>query len=172
MSIGNGPICIDGVQRLPDDIREYSGLDRIDHADQAVLRTDLRRSAEDWARAMFGDEPNVSERLIWQVALRNRLEPGRSPDTIAGWRIGHREHDRIRLESPSPILTGRLIVTTDDDLVTLTTCIRWDTRRGTAVLRALLPLHRMIVPRIVLTAVKRLMADGSASESNSRDSIA
>lgn len=144
-----------GADALPPEIREYSGLERIDFADQVTASGVPSRSAEQWARAIVGDVPNLPEKLIWQGVLRARLDHRRSADLIAGWRIAHREQHRIRLETTSPVMGLRVIITADDDQVTLTTCVRFDTLEGKARWKLIEPLHGFADPRLVATAARK-----------------
>src|SRR2546423_15536390 len=59
-----------------------------------------RRSAEDWARAIFEDASPALRRFIvvgWICGLGLRLGPRSSPDHVLGWAIASRSPDRIVL---------------------------------------------------------------------------
>jgi hypothetical protein len=101
---------------------------------------------------MFGDEPDLAERLIWHGLLRLRLAPSSSRDTVAGWRIAASERDWIRLEAESRLLSGNLIVSTGDGRVALTTCIGYRHRVGKVVWATLAPIHRRLAPSLMRTA--------------------
>jgi hypothetical protein len=110
-----------GTHNIPESVRVLSLLPDIDYADQFTLATDVDATPEQWARAMFGDVPSVAELLIWRGLLGLRLSRGRSPATVAGWQIGERGDDWIRLEAASWFLTGNLLVQTPDGRVSLAT---------------------------------------------------
>src|SRR3954467_9256249 len=114
----------DGVVRgVPASLRADSSLPGIDYADRLDLPTDVRATAEQWARAMFGDVPSAVERSIWRGLLGFRLSRGRSPDTVGGWRIGGRAEDRIRLETASASLGAEMLVQTGAGRVSWTTSL-------------------------------------------------
>lgn len=144
-----------GGEALPEEIRAYSGLDRIDFADQVCARGVPRRSAEQWARATVGIVHPAAGTLIWHVGLRGRLDHRRSPDLIGGWRVTHRDEHHIRLEIPSTVMSLRLMLTTEDDRVTLTTCVRFDTPRGKVAWKTIEPLHGFGDPRLLGGAARR-----------------
>jgi hypothetical protein len=113
---------------------------------------------QQWARAMFGDVPNPAELLIWRGLLGLRLSRGRSPDTVAGWRIGRFGDDWIRLEAASWFLTGNLVVLARDGRVSLATFLRYDRPLGRVVWPPLSAVHRRLAPGLLDTAVARIRA--------------
>jgi hypothetical protein len=143
-----------GRQNIPESVRALSSLN-IDYADQFTLSTDVHATPEEWARAMFGDAPSVAELLIWRGLLGLRLSPGRSPTTVAGWQIGDRGDDWIRLEAASWFLTGNLLVQTADGRVSLGTFLHYDRRLGQAVWLLLSAIHRRLVPGLLRNAAAR-----------------
>jgi hypothetical protein len=88
-----------GTNDIPESVRALGSLPEVDYADLFTLSTDTEATPEQWARAMFGDVPNLAELLIWRGLLGLRLGRGRSPATVAGWQIGERGEDWIRLEA-------------------------------------------------------------------------
>ncbi|WP_163543731.1 hypothetical protein [Occultella kanbiaonis] len=143
-------VLIVGEDRLAHEVRPLSTLASLDYVDQVSMRTSVVASAQEWARAMFGDEPDLAERVIWHGLLRLRLS--RSHDTVAGWRIAAAEWDRIRLEAHSALVAGNLIVNIGDGRVALTTCIRYLHPVGRVVWGVLAPIHRRLAPSLVRTA--------------------
>ena len=133
-------------------------LPRIDYADRCTLVTDVVATPEQWARAMFGDAPGVAEWFIWRGVLGLRLRRGRSPATVAGWRIGGRGEDWIRLETASGSLGANLIVQTAEGRVSLTTCLDQGRRRDELVWHRLSAVHRRLVPRVLRDAERRIRA--------------
>jgi hypothetical protein len=127
-----------------------------DYADQFALATDVEATPEQWARAMFGDVPSAAELLIWRVLLGLRLTRGRSPSTVAGWRIADRGEDWIRLEAASWFLTANLLVQTADNRVSLTTSLHYDRRLGKVVWPPLSAVHRRLVPGVLRDAAARI----------------
>ena len=143
---------------VPDAVRALSSLPRIDYADRCTLGTEVVATPEQWARAMFGDVPSAPEVLIWRGLLGFRLSPGRSPDTVGGWRIGDRDEDRIRLETASPSLRAEMHVETGAGWVSWTTCLRFDGLPGRLIWTPASALHRRLVPGVLRAAAVRLDA--------------
>jgi hypothetical protein len=129
----------------------------MDHyTDVFTLATDAVATPERWARAMFGDVPGPGEVLIWRGFLGLRLHRGRSPGTVAGWRIEDRDTDRIRLVATSWFLTAHLEVRTSAGQVSLTTSLRYDRRIGHIVWPPLSAVHRALVPGVLRAADTRV----------------
>jgi hypothetical protein len=133
-----------------------------DYVDHFSLVTDTNTDAvatpEQWARAMFGDVPGIGQQLIWRGLLQLRLSRGRSPATVAGWRIGGRGPDWLRLEAASWFLTANLIVRTADGRVSLTTVLRYERLVGRLVWPRLSAVHRRLIPGVLRGAAGRLGA--------------
>jgi hypothetical protein len=147
-----------GTHNVPASVRALSSLPDCDYVDYFTLATDADATPEQWARAMFGDVPSRAEQLIWRGLLQLRLSPGRSPATVAGWRIGGRGPDWIRLEAASWFLTGNLLVNTADRRVSLTTVLRYDRRLGHRLWPSLAALHRRLVPGVLRGAAAKIRA--------------
>jgi len=133
-----------------------SSLPTIDYADHFTLATDVSAEPEQWARAMFGNVPSPGEILIWRVILGLRLHHGRSPATVAGWRIGARGDDWIRLEAQSWFLSGNLVVQAPAGQVSLWTFLRYDGPVGRYAWPPLSAIHRGLVPGVLRQAAARL----------------
>ncbi len=146
------------LDEIPGSVRAMSSLLEIDYADRYALATDAEATPEQWARAVFGDVPDVAERFIWRGLLGLRLTRGRSPATVAGWRIGGRGEDWIRLETASSSLVANLIVQTTEGRVSLTTCLDQGRCRDEVVWQALSAVHRRLVPRVLRDGERRIRA--------------
>lgn len=131
-------------------------LGHADYSDRFALATDIDATPERWARAMFGNVPSPAERLIWQGFLGLRLLPGRSPSTVAGWRIDGRGDDWIRLATESWFLSANLVVRAVDGQVELATLLSYDRWPGAVVWPPLSAVHRFLVPRVLRKAAARL----------------
>ncbi|MFJ2897298.1 hypothetical protein ACIO87_20735 [Streptomyces sp. NPDC087218] len=142
-----------GVHTLPDSFRALGSLPAIDYADRFTLATDASATPEQWARAMFGDVPGLAQQVIWRGLLGLRLSRGRSPDTVAGWRVTGRGEDWIRLEAASWFLSGNLVVRADGGKVSLGTFLRYDRGLGRRVWPPLSAVHRRLVPGLLRDAV-------------------
>lgn len=142
---------------LPGSVLARSALPRIDYADHFTLATDVEATPEQWARAMFGDVPDLTELFIWRVLLGLRLNRRRSTATVAGWRIGGRGEDWIRLEAQSWFLSGNLVVqVTDGEEVGLATFLRYERRLGRLVWPPLSAVHRRLVPGLLRGAAAQI----------------
>ena len=149
-----------GTQNVPKAVRALSSVPDLDYVDHFTLVTDADATPERWARAMFGDVPSIAEQVIWRGLLQLRLSPGRSPATVAGWRIGGRGPDWIRLEAASWFLTANLIVRTVEGRVSLTTVLRYEQRLARRVWPPLSAVHRRLVPGVLRAAAASIRAAG------------
>ncbi|WP_250004124.1 hypothetical protein [Actinoplanes sp. M2I2] len=131
-------------------------LSAIHYTDRFTVRTDARRPPEEWARSIFGDVPDPGEFFIWRIVLGLRLSSGRSPETIAGWRIAGRGDEAIRMEAASPAMTANLVVRAADGEVSLSTYIRYDRPSARLLWTPLSAVHRRLAPRALRNGVARL----------------
>jgi hypothetical protein len=147
-----------GTRDVPAAVRALSSLPDADYADMFTLPTAAGATPEQWARAMFGDVPSFTEQLIWRGLLGLRLSRGRSPDTVAGWRIAERGENWVRLEAASWFLTGNFVVRAADARVSLATFLRYDRSLGRLLWPPLSALHRRLVPGLLRAAVAKTRA--------------
>ncbi|WP_439674445.1 DUF2867 domain-containing protein [Embleya sp. MST-111070] len=147
-----------GRKDMPPSFHALTSIPDFDYVDVFTLATDAAGDAtpEQWARAMFGDVPDTGERLIWRGLLGLRLSHGRSPDTVAGWRVAERGEDWIRLETASPNLTANLVVRTSEGRVSLGTFLRYDRTLGGLIWPPLSAVHRRLVPGVLRKAATRV----------------
>jgi hypothetical protein len=131
-------------------------MSAVHYTDRFAVRTNRRRTPEQWARAVFGDVPNAGEFFIWRILLGLRLSRGPSPDTVAGWRIAARSPQAIRLQAASPALTAELVVGVAGDEVSLSTNLRYDRPSARLVWTPLSVVHRWLAPRALQAGVTRL----------------
>ncbi|VUC21041.1 unnamed protein product [Clonostachys rosea] len=104
---------------IPHSVHKLISLARVDYADSFSLsfaQDCPRRLPEQWIRAMFGDVPNSQQKFIWTGLLGLPLLQGRSPTTVAGWKIGKQDEDGIRIENQSWLLSANLIVHQTPDI--------------------------------------------------------
>jgi hypothetical protein len=147
-----------GTRDIPAAIRALCSLPDVDYGDLFTLDTDTDTDTtpEQWARAMFGDVPGAAELLIWRGLLGLRLSPGRSPGTVAGWRIGGQGGDWIRLEAASWFLSCNLLIQTAAGQVSLATLLHYDRRLGRGMWTPLSAVHRRVVPGLLRDAAARV----------------
>lgn len=151
---------VEGTHGVPKSVRNLSGLPGIDYADHFTLTTDIEATPERWARAMFGDVPNLGEQVIWRGFLGLRLSRGRSPHTVAGWRVGGHGPEWIRLEAASWFLGANLVVLTGGGRVSLATFVRYERPLGRRVWPPLSAVHRALVPGVLRDAATKIQAAG------------
>jgi hypothetical protein len=144
-------------------ITALSSLPRVDYADSFTVATDAVASPERWARAMFGDVPSAGELLIWRGFLGLRLSRGRSPATVAGWWIGDRGDEWIRLETESWFLAANMVVRSGGGQLSLDTFVHYKKRIAYAVWRPLSVVHRFLAPRVVRDTAARMAPAAAAS---------
>ena len=137
-------------------VHALSSLPAIDYTDEFSHATDHEATPERWARAMFGDVPSPGELLIWRGFLGLRLSRERSPATVAGWRIGGRGEDWIRLEAESWFLSANLVVRAVEGKVSLLTFVHYDRSVGRVVWPPLSAVHRRLVPTVLRDAAGRV----------------
>jgi len=144
---------------VPDEILALSPMTDPDYVDVFSMDRGLPgRSPEQWARAMFGNVPSRTERVIWRGVLGFGLSRGRSPDTVGGWRIGGRGPDWIRVETASASLAANMLVQTGGGAVAWTTCLRFDRPLGRVIWTPASVVHRRLVPGVLRAAAVRLDA--------------
>ncbi|WP_405643421.1 hypothetical protein [Streptomyces uncialis] len=153
-----------GVHRVPGPVRDLSALPALDYADHFTLRTDTAATPERWARAMFGDVVTPAGWFIWRALLGLRLGRGRSPDTVAGWRVAERGEDWVRLEARSWFLACELVVRSSHDQVSLGTFLRYRRFPGRAIWPPLSAVHRRLTPGVLRDAEARVRAPGRPGE--------
>ncbi len=150
-----------GHSAVPESDRAASALPDADYADAFTSSTEAAGSPEQWARAMFGDIPSTTQRFIWRGLLGLRLCRGRSPHTVAGWRIAERGDRWIRLETCSWFMSAELVVRTSDGQVSVATFVRYERRLGSVVWPPLSAAHRLLIPRVLRSADKIRARDQS-----------
>ncbi|WP_121436842.1 DUF2867 domain-containing protein [Actinomadura pelletieri] len=155
---GTAPAAVEGTRDVPPDLHALGSMPDADYADMFTVPTTLDATPEQWARAMFGDVPNAGERLIWRGLLGLRLARGRSPKTVAGWRIAERGDGWIRLEAASWFVRADLVVRTADGRVSLITFLRYDRLLGRLLWPAMSAVHRRLAPGLLRDTVAKIRA--------------
>ncbi|MDJ0394340.1 hypothetical protein QMK17_13485 [Rhodococcus sp. G-MC3] len=130
-----------------------------DYVDHFAVSADIRGTAEQYARAMFGDVPSAAERFIWRGLLQLRLSSGASSQAVAGWRIAENSTSSIRLESRSHSLTVHLVVFAAAGEFELTTFVRYDRRFGKWAWEPLSAIHRRLAPSLLMGAISGTTAE-------------
>lgn len=145
-----------GTENVPASVLDLSGLSRIDYVDHFTLVRPVGGDGtpEQWARAMFGDTPDVIERLLWGGILRLTLSRGISRDTVAGWQVAERGETWTRLAAASRSVSAELIVQADASHLGLVTLVRFDRRAGRLTWLPTAALHRKLVPALLRSTAR------------------
>ncbi len=136
---------------MPARILALSTMAEPDYVDLFTLTGGVPgRSPEQWAKALFEDTAGRMGQFVWRVLLGLRLKS--APGCVAGWEIGDRGADWIRLEARSWFLTGHLVVQADGDRVSLATFLRYDRPLAARVWPPLAKKHRSLAPDLLRDA--------------------
>lgn len=135
------------------DLRALSRFPHTDYADTfEIAVTPVRRTAEQWARAVFEGAPARLRMFVtfgWRV-LGVQLAPPRVAGHVQGWRIVKNSPGAVVLQARSLAgLTARLVLQTDGSMLRFATFVRCDGLFGRAVWFGVAPLHRLIVSRLL-----------------------
>lgn len=150
-----------GMAEIAPDVWSRTSL-RPHRADQFTVQLPqlIDAPAEAWARAIFGDVPDIGQRFIFQALLRYPLARGPSPSTIAGWPIMDQGDTWVRLENWSSSTICHLIVSADSASVSLTTLMHYRKRYGAWVWGPLSRVHRRLAPGLLRDAVRTIGVTG------------
>lgn len=151
-----------GPENVSPNLLAISSLPRVDYADHFVLTLDQTPPADPelWARTMLGDTPDLIERLLWSGVLGLHLHAGKSPATIAGWRITERGDDWISMSAASRNISAALIIRVTAATLELATLVQCDRARARAIWAPTAFVHRRLVP-FLLRSTDRTMSEGS-----------
>lgn len=148
------------VDRIePDDaLLACTTLEVIDHIDVHLLRTDARRSPQQWAREILENASAtraLSLRAGWTL-LGIKLQYG-DRDAVAGWSVAHDDTEYIRLQSDSCTgLTGELVTRVTGEGVVFATFVRVDGAVARFLWDRALAAHLMIVATLLAEAGERV----------------
>ncbi|HEY2579630.1 MAG TPA: DUF2867 domain-containing protein [Streptosporangiaceae bacterium] len=135
------------------DLRALSRFPHTDYADTfEIAVAPGRRTAEQWARAVFEGAPAGMRMLLtggWRL-LGVQLAPPRVAGYVQGWRIVKNSPDAVVLQARSIAgLTARLVLQADAPVLRFATFVRCDGLIGRAIWFGVAPLHRLIVSRLL-----------------------
>lgn len=160
-----------GVTALPTSTIQVGSLTTVDYGDSFTVSTTVAASPEQWARALFGDVPNVAQVFAWETVLGFRLNRDPSPFTVAGWTIGgyadkqepaqkKQPTDWIRLEQRSRLITANLIVDVTESHLRVTTLVGHVSRLGRTVWGPLSHVHRRLLASMMMSANQAILNAG------------
>ncbi|HVX45063.1 MAG TPA: DUF2867 domain-containing protein [Mycobacteriales bacterium] len=133
------------------------GLDQIDFIESEAAATAQagQHTAVRWSRAIFEYAPAPVRQFLrfgWWI-LRLRLAPPGSPGHVLGWPVAGSDEERAVLATTSGLgLEVRLVIERTDTQVSVTTLIHFTRRGGELVWKAVVPLHRLIIRRLLRRA--------------------
>ena len=147
-----------GVSNVAAHVLAKSSLSRIDYVDHFAVshRVESHSRPEQWARAMFGDRPDLTEKLLWAGILRLRLDTAKSTEAIAGWTITGRGSSWIRTSASSQNASAELIIQATDETLGLATIVRYDRPYAPAIWVPVSFVHRQLVPVLLRSTVRAM----------------
>ena len=147
------------VRSVPDRIRStVPGHDYVDLFEIATpWATDF--SAEEWLRAAFEGASAAGRFLAWQAVLNLQLERPSSPDHVVGWRLVERRRDHARMTARSWYVTADLLCVVDEGRVSIATFLTYDRTFGRLVWPPMSAVHRSLMPKVLIGAVRRITRD-------------
>jgi hypothetical protein len=143
---------------LPKTIGSLSTIDRPDYVDLFTASSSAvrGRSPEQLARAVLDRAAGVRGQFAWRFVLGLRLE--RRADRVAGWKIGDRGNDWLRLEAASRFLTAQVVVRVDGGRLWVSTFIHYDRPIAAVIWTPVAVVHRRAMPGLIRDATKVLEA--------------
>jgi hypothetical protein len=143
---------------LPPEARALSTLARIDYTDAFRVETEVRRTAEQWARATIEEAPLAVRAglLSGWTALGLRLGPPGSPDRVLGWEVRRRGADFVLLAMSSPLgLRGELLFRSEPHGLLFATLIQHDTPAARCAWSRITARHQRVVRALLAGAIRR-----------------
>lgn len=144
---------------VPEDVRSRARVSHIDYESAFSVAADPadRRSAEQWARAMYESPPTAQRLFVWYgwKALTARLGPYPSDDHILGYRIEAKEPDYISFSVEWALgLACDLVLYTGPSAATLATFVELKRPAARIVWPTMVPMHERIVSRWLTRAAR------------------
>jgi hypothetical protein len=140
---------------LPSAIRALSSFSAPGYADLFTLARGVPGStAEQWGRMMFEEILGDDAQFVWRRLMRMRLE--HSPDRLAGWTIGARGTDWLRMEAAARSLRAELVIQVSSHHASLATFIDYLRPVAAVTWPLLATQHRKAAPGLLGDAHTRL----------------
>ncbi|TDC04815.1 DUF2867 domain-containing protein [Nonomuraea longispora] len=137
-------------------VRRIPATGAADYEDAFEVTISETRSPEQWARAVLQDAPPPVRWFLllgWRAFLGLRLRrPLSSAHHILGWHVAAFDSATIRLGLSSPLMNAHLLFRVSDDALTLTTDIAYLRRTGWMVWVLVAPVHRRMIPYLLMRA--------------------
>ncbi|WP_218003244.1 hypothetical protein [Nocardia concava] len=153
------------LHTIPAESRAYVTFAEPYYIDVFALPIDAvaQGSPEQWARALFEQAAGKGGQFIWGILLTMRLARPGTPGHVAGWRIGDRGPDWIRLEVEGWMLDGQLVVRAGERELIMVTAVRYPLPIGRPVWNVLSRVHRRLTPGLLANGF-RIMTRNRAAE--------
>jgi hypothetical protein len=153
-----GSVGVGNVPRAVCDLSMFARPDYIDFFTVAAPGA-AGRSPEEWARAIL--EPAAlsprKARLLWRL-MGLRLGPPHSAAHVQGWEITGRAGTWLRAETASWYLTGRVLFLVEEERVSVSLSLRYDSPVAPWVWALVSRYHQRAVP-VMLHRAAVLMAE-------------
>jgi hypothetical protein len=152
------PITVVQRRNVPETIRALGSLAKLDYVDLFVATTSEATDAspEQWARAAMERASPAGRFIAWRLLCGLHLEPRRSPEYVAGWKIADRGDNWIRVEASSSFMSARMVFLIDERRASFATFVRYDRPIGALIWGCVSVIHRAIAPDFLRAAVKRV----------------
>jgi hypothetical protein len=147
-----------GTASLPKSIQTLSSLPKINYGDIFSISPSVEATPELWMRKILGDTPNLTQHFLWSGLLGFPLIRSKSSETIAGWRISSKGTNWIRIENHSWLFHANLILHKIEDQVSFVSLMSYRNWFAHIWWPPLSSLHRAIVPRMLRSSEKRMIA--------------
>lgn len=114
-----------------------------------------RRTAQEWARAIFEDSREWPTRLRDIGPLGLALSRPSPPGALASWQIIDEADDWILLRAERPLMVEQVLVEVGATSVALTTALQFTHPLGRLAWQTLIVPHRLVAPRVLGRAVQQ-----------------
>jgi hypothetical protein len=141
-------------------------LDRVDYGDAFEAHAADRHFPRDWVeRIVAGGSPPLLGfvRLVHRRVGRMRLAERGEPDHPLGWTVLDQTEQHAILGADGGILTPRLVIATEGDLVRVVTLLRYDSPTARLLWWMLAPVHRAVARHLLAQACEKHASSPSRS---------
>ena len=127
------------------------------------------RTPEQAFRDALGAEPGAIWHLVLFIhrhVLRFRLGPLASSDYAIGWKIVRSDPDQVVVATDGPLMRSQLMLRREADRRVLITQVFYRHRATARIVWAIVgPLHRAVIPRLMVHSARRASAPATPSQS-------
>ncbi len=130
---------------MPTDVAALELLEKVDYADAFEIRAPDTRLPGEWTRFLLDTAPPAL--LTFARAVQKLLGfrlAGVDSQHPLGWTILREDRQVFVLAAEGPAGSARLVGSTRDDKLCVTTMLRFDSRRSRAAWSIVAPIHRTV----------------------------